>query len=77
MPKLKVLICRSAIIEEYYEIEADSEEQALEIAYDGGYGEPVHTEFVDWRDDEWTVSEVQIMEPLYKMIKDYQCDTTS
>jgi hypothetical protein len=76
MPKLKVIICRSAIIDEYYEIEADSEEEALSIALDGGYGEPIKTEFVDWRDDEWQVCDVEVQDPLYVMVKDYECATS-
>jgi len=65
------------VIEEYYEIEADSEEEALSAAYDGGYGDPVHTEFVDWRDDEWSVTDCEDNCELYKMVKDYECATTS
>jgi hypothetical protein len=71
MAKFKFTLARSAVIEEYYEIEADSEEEAMNIAYDGCYGEPVRTEFVDWRDDEWTAVDCEVIEPLYKMVKDY------
>lgn len=77
MAKFKFTVCRSAIIDEYYEIEADSEEEAMTIAYDGGYGDPVRTEFIDWRDDEWTAVDCEDQEPLYRMIKDYKCATTS
>jgi hypothetical protein len=72
MPRFKYILVRAAVIDEYYEIEADSESEALEIAYDGGYGDPVKTEFVDWRDDSYQVADVEEIEPLYRMIKDYK-----
>jgi hypothetical protein len=72
MPRFKYIVVRAAVIDEYYEIEADSESEALEIAYDGGYGDPVKTEFVDWRDDSYQVADVEEIEPLYRMIKDYK-----
>lgn len=71
MPKFKFTLCRAAVIDEYYEIEADSEEEAKSICYDGGYGEPVRTEFVDWRDDEWSAVDCEELEPLYRMVKEY------
>lgn len=72
MPKFKFTLCRAAVIDEYYEIEADSEEEAKSIAFDGNYGDPVRTEFVDWRDDEWTAVDCEDIEPLYRMVKDYE-----
>lgn len=71
MPKYKFTLVRAAIIDEYYEIEADSEEEAKSIAYDGDYGDPVKTDFVDWRDDEWSAVDCEDLEPLYRMVKDY------
>lgn len=71
MPKLKVILVRAAVIDEYYEVEADSEEEALEIAYDGNLGDPIKTDFVDWRDDEYQVCDVEQLDPLYVMVKDY------
>ena len=72
MPKFKYIMVRAAVIDEYYEIEADSESEALEIAMDGNYGDPFKTEFVDWRDDEWQVADTEEIEPLYRMVKDYK-----
>ena len=72
MPKFKFTLVRAAVIDEYYEIEADSEEEAKSIAFDGNYGDPVRTEFVDWRDDEWTAVDCEDIEPLYRMVKDYE-----
>jgi hypothetical protein len=71
MPKFKFTVARTAVIEEYYEIEADSEEEALSIAYDGEYGDPVRTVFIDWRDDEWSAVDCEDLEPLYQMVKNY------
>ena len=70
MPKFKFTLCRAAVIDEYYEIEADSEEEALSSALDGNYGDPVRTEFVDWRDDEFSAVDCEDIEPLYRMVKD-------
>lgn len=72
MAKYKFTIVRAAIIDEYYEIEADSEEEAKAIAYDGNYGDPVRTEFIDWRDDEWNAVDCEDLEPLYQMVKGYK-----
>jgi hypothetical protein len=72
MPRFKYVLVRAAVIDEYYEIEADSEAEALEIAYDGNLGDPVKTEFVDWRDDSYQVVETEVIDPLYVMVKDYK-----
>jgi len=71
MPSFKYIIVRAAVIDEYYEIEADSEQEAVEMAMDGDYGDPIKTEFVDWRDDEWQVADTEPIDPLYRMVKDY------
>ena len=68
----KFTLVRAARIDEFYEIEADSESQALEIAYDGCLGEPIRTEFIDWHDDEYQVVDVEVIDPLYVMVKDYK-----
>ena len=72
MPNAIYTIVRAAKIDEYYEIEADSEEEALNIAYDGGLPDPVRTEFLDWADDEYQVVDEELIEPLYRMVKDYE-----
>jgi hypothetical protein len=55
---------------ETYYIEADSEEQALEICADGDIPEPI-LQFVDWYDEEYEVEGKECIDPLYKMIKEY------
>jgi hypothetical protein len=67
----KFILVRAARIDEYYEVEANSKEEALEIAYDGNLADPVRTEFVDWSDDEYAVVDVEVIDPLYVMVKDY------
>ena len=76
MPKFKYILVRAAVMDEYYEIEADSEEEALSIAYDGNLGDPVKTEFIDWRDDEYQIADTEEIEPLYQMVKDYDATRT-
>ena len=68
----KFILVRAARIDEYYEVEADSKEEALEIAYDGNLGDPFKTEFIDWSDDEYQVVDVEVIDPLYVMVKDYK-----
>jgi hypothetical protein len=72
MPKFKYVLVRAAVIDEYYEVEADSEAEALEYAYDGNLADPIKTEFVDWRDEEYQVADTEEIEPLYRMVKDYK-----
>lgn len=68
----KFILVRAARIDEYYEVEADSESEALEYAYDGNLGDPIRTEFIDWSDDEYQVVDVEVIDPLYVMVKDYK-----
>lgn len=68
----KFILVRAARIDEYYEVEADSESEALEYAYDGNLGDPFKTEFIDWSDDEYQVVESEVIDPLYVMVKDYK-----
>jgi hypothetical protein len=60
---------------ETYEVEAESEEEAIEQLNNGGH-DPVDTEFIDWLDG-WQVETVEELDPLYVMVKEYRCDTTS
>jgi hypothetical protein len=68
--KYKFTMSRSAIICEVYEIEADTLEEANEMLHDGNYGEPVHTEWLDWHGN-WEEDDREIIDPLYRMVKDY------
>lgn len=61
---------RNAIVSEYYEVEAESEEQAAEQLVDGCH-EPVHTEWMEWADRGYSLDSVEIIDPLYLMIKQH------
>lgn len=60
---------------ETYVVEADSYHAAIEQLNNGCH-DPVDTEFIDWIDG-WQVETVEELDPLYVMIKEYRCDTTS
>lgn len=81
MAQFKFPVIRRSIIEETFWIEADSEDEALEMARDGNYDDKaVTTEWLDWYDDEFSMDpniEPQPLCKLYNMVKDYECDTTS
>jgi hypothetical protein len=68
-------IYRTAIHCETYIVEAESAKEAFEQLYDGCY-DPVGVEFVDWH-GEYEIEHVEELDPLYRMVKDYKCDTTS
>lgn len=72
MAKYKFIVVRAAIIDEYYEVEADSREEALGVAYDGNLPDPVKTQFVNWSDDSYQIIVEELIEPLYRMVKDYE-----
>ena len=61
---------RNAIVAETYEVTADSEEEAREILQNGM--DPVDTEWMDWATDNFELEDVEILDPLYRMVKDYE-----
>lgn len=65
---------RRVIIDEVYEIEADTEEEAIEAMNEGWYGDPADTEFVDWYDDDFELIHTETLDPLVKMIEGYEKD---
>jgi hypothetical protein len=71
MAKFKFELYRRSITCETYWVEADSEEEALEIAGDGDAGDPI-LEFIEWYDDHYTVEGKECIDPLYVMVKDYK-----
>jgi hypothetical protein len=62
---------RNAIICEFYEVEAENEEQAYQQLMDGYY-DPVNTEWVDWATGTYEIEDVEELDPLYRMVKDYK-----
>lgn len=74
MAKYKFLMSRTSIIEESWWVEADTEDEAMEMAYNGeaDNSEPAFRSWVDYADDEWTIDEKKPLDPLYVMIKEYE-----
>ena len=68
----KFTFWRTATICEYHEVEAETEEQARDMMCDTG--DPVHTEWMEWATKDWELEDVEELDPLYRMVKDY--DTT-
>jgi hypothetical protein len=67
-------LTRRSIIEETFYVEADSWEEAVSIAHDGGYDDKnIHTEWIDWYDERFEPSEFEpeVLCPLTKMVKEY------
>ena len=71
MPKFKFELYRRSITCETYWVEADSEEEAIEIAANGDVGDPI-LEFMDWYDENYVVESKECIDPLYVMVKDYK-----
>lgn len=74
MPAFRYTVSRRSIVEEVYTVEADSEEEALELI-DGGsidYDKDlISQEFLDWHDDQWEITGREDLCPLVKMIKEH------
>jgi hypothetical protein len=62
---------RNAIICEFYEVEAENEEKAYQQLMDG-YHDPVNTEWVDWATGTYEIEDIEELDPLYRMVKDYK-----
>jgi hypothetical protein len=62
---------RNAIVSELYVVECDTEEQAREML-DRGEVEVFNEEWMDWATDSFELEHVEIIDPLYRMVKDYE-----
>jgi hypothetical protein len=67
----KFTFWRNAIIAETYVVEAKDEEEARTMLWNGEYGDPVQTEFIDWASDDFELEDWEVIDPLYRMVKDY------
>ena len=65
----KFTFWRNAIICEYHEVEAETEEEARDMMCDTG--DAVHTEWMEWATRDWELEDVEELDPLYRMVKDY------
>ena len=74
MKKFKFLMSRTSLIEESYWVEADSEDEAQQMGFDGEIDnkEPDYRKWIDYRDNEWSIDETVCIDPLYRMVKDYK-----
>ncbi len=72
----KFTFWRNAIIAETYVVEANSEEEAREMLWNGDYGDPVASEYVDWASDDFELDGYEELDPLYRMVKDYKSVAT-
>jgi len=67
---------RRSIISEAFYVEANSPEEALQIANESFDGlEPANQEWIDWYDTEYHIDHVfepEPLDPLYKMIKEHE-----
>ena len=61
---------RNAIISEVYVVECETEEEALEMLNNGEV-EVFSEEFVDWATGRYELEHIEIIDPLYRMVKDY------
>ncbi len=71
MAKYRYEFYRRSLTCETYFVEADSEEAAREILMNGGGEDPI-LDFVDWHDEDYILEDSECIDPLYKMVKDYE-----
>jgi hypothetical protein len=62
---------RNAIVAETYIFEAESEEAAREMLQSGEV-EVFSEEWVDWANGSYELEDVEELDPLYRMVKDYK-----
>jgi len=62
---------RNAIVSELYVVDAATEEEAREMLQ-AGEVEVFSEEWMDWATDDFELEHVEIIDPLYRMVKDYK-----
>jgi hypothetical protein len=62
---------RNAIVSELYVVECETEEQALEMLNNGEV-EVFSEEWIDWATSRYELEHEEIIDPLYRMVKDYE-----
>lgn len=67
----KFTFWRNCIVAETYEVIAESEDQAYEKLMNGEC-DPIGEEWVDWASDRFELEDVEELDPLYRMVKDYK-----
>lgn len=67
----KFTFWRNSIVAETYIFEAENEEQAREMLRNGEV-EVFSEEWMDWATDDFELEHTEIIDPLYRMVKDYK-----
>jgi fructose-1,6-bisphosphatase/inositol monophosphatase family enzyme len=67
----KFTFWRNAIVSELYVVDAATEEAAREMLQ-AGEVEVFNEEWMDWATDDFELEHVEIIDPLYRMVKDYE-----
>jgi hypothetical protein len=62
---------RNAIVSEVYVVECETEAQAREMLQNGEV-EVFSEEFIEWATRDFELEHIEIIDPLYKMVKDYK-----
>ena len=62
---------RNAIVSELYVVDAATEEEAREMLQNGEV-EVFNEEWMDWATDSFELEDVEELDPLYRMVKDYK-----
>ena len=75
MAAYKFTFSRRSLVNEVYEVEADSETEAFEVMSEGSYGNPVETEYIEWYDDDFEMDHKECIDPLVRMIENYEKKT--
>ena len=66
----KFAFWRNAIVSELYVVDAATEEEARVMLHNGEV-EVFSEEWMDWATDDFELEHVEIIDPLYRMVKDY------
>ena len=66
---------RNAIVSELYVVECDTEEQARTMLQNGGV-EVFTEEWMDWATDDFELEFTEELDPLYRMVKEYDPSRT-
>jgi hypothetical protein len=61
---------RNAIVSETYIVEAETEEAAREMLRDGSV-DVFSEEWIDWATDDFELEDTEELDPLYRMVKEY------
>ena len=67
----KFTFWRNSIVAETYIFEAENEEQAREMLRNGDV-EVFSEEWMDWATDDFELEDAEELDPLYRMVKDYE-----